>query len=98
MSASNTAVVVVHPAAEDRAELVEALPRPPRLEGAVVGLVDNARTNSDRFMRVIGELLEKAGIGGVVIRRKPNPSLPIPGETLDELLKRCDILVHGVAD
>ena len=97
MSASNT-VVVVHPAAEDRAELVEALPRPPRLDGAVVGLVDNARTNSDRFMKALGELLEKAGTGSVVIRRKPNPSLPLPDEALDELLKRCDILVHGVAD
>ena len=97
MSASNT-VTLVHPAAEDRAELVEAVPRLSRLEGAVVGLVDNARTNSDRFMRVIGALLEKAGIGGVVIRRKPNPSLPFPDEALDELLKRSDILVHGVAD
>ncbi len=97
MSESNV-IMVVHPAAEDRAEVVEALPRPPRLDGAVVGLVDNARTNSDRFMKVLGELLERAGAGSVVIRRKPNPSLPLPDEALDELLKQCDILVHGVAD
>ena len=95
---TNGTITVVHPAAEDRAELVEAAPRPPRLEGTVVGLVDNARTNSDRFMRVIAQLLKTAGIGSVVIRRKPNPSLPLPDEALDELLKRCDILVHGVAD
>lgn len=91
-------VVVVHPAAEDRAELVEAVSRPSRLAGAVVGLVDNARTNSDRFMRVMAGLLEKSGVGGVVIRRKPNPSVPLPDETFDELLKRCDVVVHGVAD
>ena len=91
-------VVVVHPGAEDRAELVEAVPRPPRLEGAVVGLVDNARTNSDRFMRVVAGFLEETGAGSVVIRRKPNPSVPLPDETLDELLKQCDIVVHGVAD
>ncbi len=91
-------VVVVHPAAEDRAEPVEAVPRPARLDGAVVGLVDNARTNSDRFMRVVAGLLEKSGVGGVVIRRKPNPSIPLPDDTLDELLKQCDIVVHGVAD
>ena len=97
MSESST-VFVVHPAAEDQAELVRAVPRPSRLEGTVVGLVDNARTNSDRFMRVIGGLLERAGAGSVVIRRKPNPSLPLPDEALDELLKQCDILVHGVAD
>ena len=96
MSGGN--IVIVHPAAEDRAELVEAVPRPPRLEGTVVGLVDNARTNSDRFMRVMGGLLEKSGVGGVVIRRKPNPSVPLPDETFDELLKQCDIVVHGVAD
>ena len=96
MSGGN--IVIVHPAAEDRAELVEAIPRPRSLEGTVVGLVDNARTNSDRFMRVMGGLLEKSGVGGVVIRRKPNPSVPLPDETLDELLKRCGVVVHGVAD
>ena len=97
MGAGNQ-VVVVHPAAEDLAELVDAVPRPPRLEGVVVGLVDNARTNSDRFMRVVGELLERAGVASVVIRRKPNPSIPLPDDAFDELLKRCDIVVHGVAD
>lgn len=97
MSVEKT-VVVVHPAAEDRAELVEAVARPARLEAAVVGLVDNARTNSDRFMRVVAGLLEKSGVAGVVIRRKPNPSIPLPDETFDELLKRCDVVVHGVAD
>ena len=97
MSVAET-LVVVHPAAEDRAELVEAVPRPRSLEGAVVGLVDNARTNSDRFMQVLGQLLEKAGVGSVVTRRKPNPSVPLPDDVFDELLKRCDIVVHGVAD
>ena len=91
-------VVVVHPAAEDWPELVEAIARPPRLEGAVVGLVDNARTNSDRFMRIVGGLLGESGVQRIVIRRKPNPSVPLPDEDLDELLKQCDIVVHGVAD
>ena len=97
MSDDKTAVIV-HPGAEDRAELVEAVARPARLEGAVVGLVDNARTNSDRFMRVVAGLLEKSGVGSVVIRRKPNPSIPLPNDAFDELLKQCDIVVHGVAD
>lgn len=91
-------VIVVHPGAEDQAPLVEAVPRPPRIQGTVVGLVDNARTNSDRFMRTVGELLEQAGVGRVVVRRKPNPSIPLPDESLDELLKQCDVVVHGVAD
>jgi hypothetical protein len=91
-------VVVTHPAAEGEAPLVDAVPRPARLEGAVVGLVDNARTNSDRFMGVVGRLLEEAGVKSVLIRRKPNPSFPLPGDALDELLQRCDIVVHGVAD
>lgn len=97
MNGSKT-VIVVDPAAEDRAELVEAVARPARLEGAVVGLVDNARTNSDRFMRVVAGLLEKSGVGSVVIRRKPNPSVPLPDDAFDELLKQCEIVVHGVAD
>lgn len=49
-------------------------------------------------MRVVGQLLEKVGAGRVVIRRKPNPNVPLPDDAFDELLKQCDILVHGVAD
>lgn len=94
----NHSVLVIHPAAEDQAVLVEALPRPRRLDAAVVGLVDNARTNSDHFMRVVGQLLKTAGVGSVMIRRKPNPSIPLPDDAFDELLQRCDIVVHGVAD
>ena len=97
MSEAGT-VVVIHPCAEDRPELIEAVPRPPGLAGTVVGLVDNARTNSDRFMRVVGELLERAGGASIVIRRKPNPSIPLPDDAFDELLRQCDIVVHGVAD
>jgi hypothetical protein len=91
-------VIVVHPGAEDRPPLVKAVARPARLDGAVVGLVDNARTNSDRFMGVVGRLLERSGAGGVLIRRKPNPSVPLPDDALDDLLKRCGVIVHGVAD
>lgn len=95
---SKETIVIVHPAAEDEARPVEAVPRPSRLERAVVGLVDNARTNSDRFMKTLAPLLEKAGVGNILIRRKPNPSIPLPDEAFDELLKQCDIVVHGVAD
>lgn len=98
MRAGRPVVAVVDPTAEDRAPLVPARPRPPALAGAVVGLVDNARTNSDRFMAALAPALEAAGARAVVVRRKPNPSVPLPDPLLEELLAACDVVVHGVAD
>ena len=91
-------LTIVHPAAEG--ETPELLPevRLSSLQGVVVGLIDNARHNSDRFMQTLEQLLAEAGVTRVIVKRKPNPSIPLDASTLDELAAECDALVHGVAD
>ena len=91
-------ITVVHPGAEGENVPLPLGARLPRLEGAVVGLIDNARHNSDRFMQTLEHLLAEAGVAKVVLRRKPNPSIPFDALLLDELASDCDAVVHGVAD
>ncbi|MDR7416542.1 MAG: hypothetical protein QN193_11205 [Armatimonadota bacterium] len=69
------------------------------LRGARVGLVDSGKRNADRFVQALGELLrERFGVGEVLIRRKPNPTLPAPREMLRELSEACTFVVHAVGD
>ncbi len=69
------------------------------LRGARVGLVDSGKRNADRFVQALGELLrERFGVAEILLRRKPNATLPAPGELLDELSETCAAVVHGVGD
>ena len=95
---TNEYLVVIHPAAEGTFPELSRMEGLTQLEGATIGLVDNARHNSDRFMANLETLLAEAGAARVTVWRKANPSIPIPAQVLDELAASCDAIVHGVAD
>lgn len=74
-------------------------PRLDVLEGKVVGLIDNSKTNSDRFLIRIGELLkEQYGVAQVIAHRKPSASKPVASDVADDLAARCDLVVAAVGD
>jgi hypothetical protein len=73
--------------------------RPERLDGLVVGLVANPKKNAEPFLDAVGELLAaEHGTAGVVRTRKTSITDPIPAATLDELARRCDVVLIGVGD
>ncbi|WP_246121856.1 UGSC family (seleno)protein [Pseudonocardia cypriaca] len=73
--------------------------RPERLDGLVVGLVANPKKNAEPFLDAVGELLAaEHGTAGVVRTRKTSITDPIPPATLDELVRRCDVVLIGVGD
>ena len=73
--------------------------RPERLDGLVVGLVANPKKNAEPFLDAVGELLAaEHGTAGVVRTRKTSITDPIPPATLDELARRCDVVLIGVGD
>ena len=52
---------------------------------------------SDAFLERIGELLEeRAGVGTVIARQKPNLSAPAPKAMIEELVNEVDFAVVGV--
>lgn len=91
--------IIVDPAAEDDVAQSLLAPRLGTLEGAHVGLIDNAKHNAEETLREIAALLERRyGVRQVSYYRKTNASVPTPPDVLRELAARCDAIVHGVAD
>jgi hypothetical protein len=74
-------------------------PRPGDLRGATVGLLENTKQNAALFLEELGRLLvERHGAAGVVLRTKTAFAQPVPTELLEELARRCDVVVTGVGD
>ncbi len=68
------------------------------LDGATVGLLDNAKIGTERFLDHLEAMLRaKNGIRDVIRRRKPDSSRPVPKEMLAEMAS-ADALVSAVGD
>ncbi|MDE3075220.1 MAG: hypothetical protein KGJ86_07300, partial [Chloroflexota bacterium] len=71
--------------------------RLPRLEGAVLGVIDNRRPNADIFLARLVELLQsRYQFREIVLRRKPSVTEAAP--FLDEMAERCDAVVNAMVD
>ncbi len=73
--------------------------RPGSLNGKVLGLIDNHKTNANILMARVGELLaEKYHLAGVINLVKADGGHGAEESSLIELAKKCDIVVNGVGD
>jgi hypothetical protein len=68
-----------------------------KLEGAVVGLLDNAKIGTATFYDHLERVLKARGVREVVRRRKADSSRPAPETILGEL-SAADALVSGIGD
>jgi hypothetical protein len=92
-------LVVLDPTAEPAVGNASLAPRPDSLDGKVVGLLDNSKLNSDRFLdMLLEELSEQYNFAGVVRGRKPSASRVVPDETLKEFVEKCDVVITAVGD
>jgi hypothetical protein len=79
-------------------EPVHMAPPVAKLEGAVVGLLDNAKIGTAKFYDHVEEILKKRhGVREVVRRRKADSSRPAPDAILGEL-SAADAIVSGIGD
>ena len=68
------------------------------LDGALVGLLDNAKIGTARFYDHLEVLLRaRFGVREVMRRRKPDASRPAPAELLGEL-SAADAIISGIGD
>jgi hypothetical protein len=73
--------------------------RPDRLDGLVVGLLANPKTNAEPFLDAVADLVAaEHGTAGAVRHRKTSITDPVPPAVLAELARRCDVVVIGVGD
>jgi hypothetical protein len=68
--------------------------RPSSLAGKVVGLFDNTKEQADIVLEALGEqLLKRHGVKELVMRRGIHYSKPAPLETVEEMARKCDIVI-----
>ena len=99
MDISTDIITVLHPAAEDVAELLRPAPRLASLQGMTVGFIGNHKRNANVYIEELGRLLQdRYGVSHVVTYRKISQSMPTPDEVLAQLASECDAIIHAVAD
>ena len=68
------------------------------LDGAVIGLLDNAKIGTKGFYDHVESILRaRYGVREVIRRRKPDSSRPASAEILGEL-SAADAIVSGIGD
>jgi len=73
--------------------------RPSDLNGKTLGLLENHKTNSDKVLHELGNLLkEKYDLKDVVYLSKHSASLPTKPDTVQEMLDKVDVLITGIGD
>ena len=77
----------------------ENVPRLTSLEGTVIGFVDNAKINVERyFSEVADRLRHDFGVRDTISVTKESCSLPASDELLRQLAENCDAVVTGIGD
>jgi hypothetical protein len=89
---------VLDPRLSAEGEAARLAPPLASLDGALVGLLDNAKIGTARFYDYLETMLrERYRVREVIRRRKPDSSRPAPPELLGEL-SAADAIVSGIGD
>ena len=89
---------VLDPRVDPEGEPLTMAPALASLEGAVLGLIDNAKIGTERFYDFLGEILtSRYGVRELIRRRKPDASRPVPKEMLAEM-SGADAVVSAMGD
>ena len=76
------------------AKTVAAAPRPASLKGKVVGLFDNTKEQADIVLEALGAaLVARHGVKELVTRRGIHYSKPAPLATVEEMARKCDVVI-----
>jgi len=68
------------------------------LEGAVIGMIDNAKIGTERFFDHVADMLKADyGVREFIRRRKPDASRPVSAEMLAEM-SGADAVLAAIGD
>jgi hypothetical protein len=80
-------------------ELHGLAPRLDTLQGARLGIIENNKTNADKFlMMVFEELQEMYGVSEVKMIRKKELSQPALHDQIEEIAEYADFAITGIGD
>jgi hypothetical protein len=89
---------VLDPRQSPEGEALRLAPALASLDGAVIGLLDNAKIGTERFYDHVEDILRsRCGVREFIRRRKPDATRPAPAELLGEL-SGADAIISGIGD
>ena len=89
---------VLDPRQSAQGEALRMAPPLASLNGAVVGMIDNAKIGTERLFDFIEEILRREhGVRECIRRRKPDASRPVPQPMLMEV-SGADAVLTGIGD
>lgn len=89
---------VLDPRLSAEGEALRMAPALKSLEGAVIGMIDNAKINTSRLLDHIADILKKQyGVREFLRVRKPDATKPIPPEMLLGI-SAADAMVAATGD
>ena len=89
---------VLDPRLEADGEALRLAPPLASLNGALIGMIDNAKIGTERFFDFVEEILRKEyRVREVIRRRKPDSSRPVPPQMLAEL-SGADAMLSAIGD
>ena len=91
-------ITVLNPSSRTEVLSLKMARRLESLEGALIGVLDNSKVNTDRIFRLVKQSLrDQYGVREVIWRRKHNFSQPAPAVLIAEL-SACDAIITGIGD
>lgn len=89
---------VLDPRQSAQGEALRMAPPLASLNGAVVGMIDNAKIGTERLFDFVEEILRREhGVRECIRRRKPDASRPVPQRMLMEV-SGADAVLSGIGD
>lgn len=89
--------ILLDPTSENAPEKRERLPRPAKLQGLTVGLLDISKARGDIFLDEIETRLSEKGMN-VKRYQKPTFARTAPMELQQEISTQCDLVIEALAD
>ena len=83
----------------DRSTNTTLAARPQKLQGLVVGLLDNTKPNAAVILRAVGrELQEKYGVREIRMFQKGYFGTPVEESVVQQMLHNCDFAIAAIGD
>jgi len=90
--------VLFDPTAPPSRRVARLAARPASLDGKALGLLDIGKPKGDWYLEEVGALLaEHFALREVLFFRKPTYAKVAPPELAEEVARRCDAVVEGLA-
>jgi hypothetical protein len=93
----NDTIVMLDPTSEQTPAQRQLLPRPEKLEGLTVGLLDISKPRGNIFLDQLDALLSDKGIA-VKRYTKPTFTRVAPVDLKQQIASEVDVVVEGLAD